>query len=425
MKPLTARELERLRAEGQEVRQVLPNRIALERINEHRRAKGLRELAPSTAAAVGEEVVGPGLRAPAEVASFAVLPSHVDNSVLDFFPPIRSQGSIGSCTAWATTYYQLSHTVALQYGWDAKHNTDNTRLFSPKWTYNFINNGVDQGSSIFAAYNLLERQGATTWATSPYDSNYTSWPLDPAVYRGALPYRTNAVQYITQASTPDGLQRIKELLANGYVLVYGTYVNSWQGMPIKNDPSTPDDDAFVGRSVTYWQNGFNGSHAMTIVGYDDTLWADINRNNVVDPGEKGALRIANSWGTGWNEGGFTWVAYDALNSVSAVTGGPSTGRVGLFQGNLVYHATVRPNYTPKLVAEVKVSSLRRNQLGLSVGISEVGFGMPAATFQDAVAWAGEEGGLLLGEGEDGPQDGGRARRWWLDGRPGRGAGRGT
>ncbi|MCP3141841.1 Calx-beta domain-containing protein [Pyxidicoccus xibeiensis] len=405
MKPLTTREVELLRSQGNEVRQVRPNRIALERMNALRRARGERELAMSTAAAVGEEVVGPGLRAPSsELASFSVLPSHVDNSVLDSFPPIRSQGSIGSCVAWATTYYQLSHTVALQYGWDAKHGTDNTRLFSPKWSYNFINNGVDAGSYISSAYNLLERHGATTWATIPYDSNYTSWPVDPAVWRGALPFRTNPVQYVTQVGTPEGMQRVKELLANGYVLVYGTYINSWQSMAIKNDPSTPEDDAFAGKAVAYWQNGFNGSHAMTIVGYDDTVWADINKNNVVDPGEKGALRIANSWGTGWNEGGFTWLAYDALRSVSAVTGGPSTGRVPAFQANLVYHLTVRPNYTPKLVAEVKVSHLRRNQLSLALGISEVGFGMPAATFQDAVAWGGEGGGFLLGEGE---QDGGR------------------
>ncbi|MFP2929000.1 Ig-like domain-containing protein [Pyxidicoccus sp. 3LG] len=413
MKPLTAREVEQLRAEGHEVRRVLPNRIALERMNEVRRAKGQRELSLSAAAPVGEEVLEPGLLAPSGVASFSVLPSHVDNSVLDFFPPIRSQGSIGSCAAWATTYYQLSHNVALQYGWDAKHSADNTRLFSPKWTYNLINNGVDGGSHFFSAYHLLQLQGAPSWAATPYDSNYTAWPLDAAVWRGALPFRTNPVQYVNQVSTPDGLQRVKELLANGYVLVYGTYINSWQGMTIKNDPSTPDDDAFVGRSVTYWQNGFNGSHAMTIVGYDDSIWADINRNNVVDPGEKGALRIANSWGTGWNEGGFTWVAYDALKSVSAVTGGPSTGRSSIFQSDLVYHLTVRPNYTPKLVAEVKVNHLRRNQLSLALGLSEVGFGMPLTTSPGAVAWAGEGDGFLVGEGEGkedagepGGQDGG-------------------
>ncbi|QSQ19041.1 PKD domain-containing protein [Pyxidicoccus parkwayensis] len=399
MKPLTAREVERLRAEGHEVRRVLPNRIALERMNEVRRAKGQRELSVSTAAPVGEEVLGEGLLAPSGAASFTVLPSHVDNSALDYFPPIRSQGSIGSCVAWATTYYQLSHNVALQYGWDAKHNTDNTRLFSPKWTYNFINNGVDGGSYFWGAYSLLAAQGATSWATSPYDSNYTSWPVDAAVYRGALPFRTNPVQYVYYVSSPDGLQRVKELLANGYVLVYGTFINSWQNTYIKNDPSTPDDDAFVGKSITYWQNGYNGSHAMTIVGYDDTIWADINGNNVVDPGEKGALRVANSWGTGWNEGGFTWVAYDALKQASAVTGGPSTGRVGIFQSDLVYHLTVRPNYTPKLVAEVKVNHLKRSQLGLSLGISDVGFGMPVTTFQNAVAWADEGSGFLVGAGE--------------------------
>ncbi|PTL78795.1 hypothetical protein DAT35_37685 [Vitiosangium sp. GDMCC 1.1324] len=390
LKPPTQEEFDRLRKQGQEVRQVLPNRIALERMNEHRRARGLRTLDTSATVAVGQETLGTGERAPGGVATFtaSALPTHVDNSTLDFFPPIRSQGSIGSCVAWATTYYQLSHTVALQYGWDAKHNTDNSRLFSPKWTYNFINSGVDQGSYITSAYGLLGNQGAATWASIPYDSNYTSWPLDPAVWRGALTFRTKPVQYISSVSSADGLQRVRELLANGYVLVYGTYVNSWQATTLKNDPATPNDDAYAGKSVYYWLNGTNGSHAMTIVGYDDEVWTDINKNNVVDPGEKGALRIANSWGTGWNEAGFTWLAYDALRSVSAVAGGPSTGRIPAFHGDMVYHVTVRPSYTPKLLAEVTLNHARRNQINLSLGLSDVSTSVPA----------GSEGGGTGGNG---------------------------
>ena len=60
---------------------------------------------------------------------------------------------------------------------------------------------------------------------------------------------------------------------------------------------------------------------MAIVGYNDNIWTDINNNDKVDAGEMGALKIVNSWGTGYCNGGFVWVAYDALNSVTSVNGG--------------------------------------------------------------------------------------------------------
>ncbi len=49
-------------------------------------------------------------------------------------------------------------------------------------------------------------------------------------------------------------------------------------------------------------------------GYDDNIWVDINSNGTVDSGEKGAFRIANSWGTGWGEGGYGWLPYAYVTS---------------------------------------------------------------------------------------------------------------
>ena len=39
------------------------------------------------------------------VPAATAMPAAVDNSTLPYFPPIRSQGSQGSCTAWASCYY--------------------------------------------------------------------------------------------------------------------------------------------------------------------------------------------------------------------------------------------------------------------------------------------------------------------------------
>jgi PKD repeat protein len=166
-------------------------------------------------------------------------------------------------------------------------------------------------------------------------------------------------------------------------------VYSWQYKTIGNDPGTTEDDPFVGKSICHWLNGGEGAHSMTFVGYNDAVWVDINNNGIVDNGEKGALRIANSWGIGWKEGGFTWLAYDALRYTSAVSGAPTAGRRGALQSDSAYHLTVKENYEPKLLAEFTLNHLRRNQMRISLGVSDSNQTSPAITwYPDAINFDG-------------------------------------
>ena len=57
--------------------------------------------------------------------SASSLPSSVNLSTSNYFPPIRSQQG-GSCAAWATTYYQFTYEAARLNNWDAKHNNSIT-----------------------------------------------------------------------------------------------------------------------------------------------------------------------------------------------------------------------------------------------------------------------------------------------------------
>lgn len=348
---------------------VRPNALALSRIQGERQARGLSPLPV--------ERIEAAWRLPAVPPP---LPAVVDNSLLDAFPPIRSQGSLGSCASFSATYYQLTHTVALARGWNAKSGGDNYR-FSPRWTYNLVNGGEDAGSTGHAPFSLIEKTGAATWAQFPYNgSDYRSWVLDKAVWRSALQYRFGPMGSASGLDKSDGLRTLKQLLANGHVLNLNTYVNSWQFISggIKDDPATAADDAFVGQAACHWMNGANGPHAMTIVGYHDELWIDINANGAVDDGEKGALKIANSWGTGWGTGGYAWIAYDALRDESRVAGAPSVGRIGAFTYAL--WTTVRPDQRPLLTAEVTLTHGKRNQLLLALGTGAVGDTAPAQTW---------------------------------------------
>ncbi|MGB8959515.1 MAG: C1 family peptidase [Candidatus Aminicenantales bacterium] len=385
--PLDAAQIDEIVTNWPRITRVGVNRLGFERVNEVRAGKGKPPLDPLSVAPIGGEVesslaarAASTLAAASNAALAGDLPVSVDNSQLRFFPPIRNQGSLGSCASFASTYVQLSYMTAFQRNLDIRDPADNTNKYSPKWSYNMLNDGTNDGSSLFQNYTLLNKHGAATWAEFPYDTNYLAWCLNPAVWRNALGVRTKAPQYVRDASTAVGIELTKELLTEGYVVVFGTYINSWIFKPAQDDASTTADDNAVGRSVAFWTNGLEGSHAMTIVGYNDAIWTDINSNSVIDPGEKGAFRIANTWGAGFYEGGFTWLAYDALKSVSAVVGGPSAGRNMAIQGDLLYVLTARDGYTPMMIGEFTINHAKRSQLALSLGRSSTTSAVPTTTW---------------------------------------------
>ena len=408
--PLDSRQREEIAVSWPRIMHVGLNPLGFERVNEVRAGRGKARLDPESVSPVGGEVVSSRAARAASVqgaaaneAMAADLPASVDNSKLRFFPPIRNQGSLGSCASFASTYVQLSYMTAFQRNLDIRDAADNSNKYSPKWTYNMLNGGENSGSSLYANYTILEKHGAATWADFPYDTNFRSWCLNGAAWRSALSVRTKPTQYVDDVSTDVGLELVKELLTDGYILVYGTYVDSWVFTTVLDDPSTSDDDAAVGRSAAFWVDGAEGSHAMTIVGYNDAVWIDVNANGVIDAGEKGAFRIANTWGIGWYEGGFTWLAYDALRNVSAVAGGPSLGRIQAFQGDMVYVLTARNGYEPLLVGEFTVNHAKRSQLRLSLGRSSTSTTVPTTSWTPSALQ--NQGGAFAFDGSTTAVDG--------------------
>lgn len=374
------------------VKHVKLNQLGLDRVNEARKAKGLGRLSEADVDVVplGKEVEGTVGAAPlpddGAAQALGVIPAAVDNSTLKYFPPISSQGSFSSCGVYNGTYYAMTYMNAMARNLDAKNGGAAYRL-SPKWTYNMVNGGeYTNGSWYYWAYEIGQKHGIATFAEFPYvgstsdPKNYRAWCLDPVVWRNAINRRFDQFGYVDGTNTNAGVEQVKQMLINGYILNIPTYINSWQWKPIGNDPSTTADDAFAGKNCAYWVNGTSGYHAMTVVGYNDEIWVDINGNGVVDPGEKGAFRIANSWGTGWGEAGFAWMAYDALKNPSAVSGGPSTGRVTGWSPSRAHWVTARPDYRPTMVAEFTLHHQLRNQLRMSLGISDRTRSTPAITW---------------------------------------------
>ena len=110
--PPTTEEERHLQETHPRIVKVWPNRLAWTRVNEARKAKGLgplpeRGFAPDGAEkdfTVGDGPVISGV--PEGFVGLTTLPGFVDNSAFPAFPEIRTQGSLGSCTAFSITYYQ-------------------------------------------------------------------------------------------------------------------------------------------------------------------------------------------------------------------------------------------------------------------------------------------------------------------------------
>ncbi len=282
------------------------------------------------------------------VSAFAArLPDSVDNSESPHFPAIENQGSLGACVYWAETYYQFTYTMNKAMG--VVTTPENT--FSPSWTFNFGNGGKNGGGWEIDGFTLMQEIGNVPLSLVPYTvDEYLSWHPQENLWRESLNYRVK--DYVifndvgdrieTQITSPDDpdLSKIKTNLANGEVLSFTTILDAVNVIRLKAHKNAPENNKYVDEYVVKNRIGGGERHRMTIVGYNDNIWTDVNDNNVIDSGEMGAFKVANSWGTDRHNKGFYWFAYDSINRYSAVSGMNDSNRYSAVED--VALLTVRP-----------------------------------------------------------------------------------
>lgn len=316
-----------------------------------------------------------------------LLPSSVDLSLSESFPSVGNQGSVGSCTAWASTYYQFGYQVASMNSWDAKN--DPTKQFSPKWTYNLCNNGINKGSLYATIYSVLANQGAVRYSEfAPSGvatrAEYGTWYLDTEGMKRALQYRISDYEHLcfadVEASTPITnsksacLNVMKSLLNSGNVLTFQTDFGEWDYMKLSSQYNSALNGQYVCIKHYNPDDKWSG-HAMAIVGYDDNISYDLNEDGIIQNYEKGAFKIVNSWGERYGNDGYMWVMYDALNRVSNATNQNVPNREPIFD-DYAYNIITVEEYPLDLVAEVTISQSCRNQIKLKLGQSETDITTP-------------------------------------------------
>ncbi|MCR5608222.1 MAG: hypothetical protein K6G26_04085, partial [Lachnospiraceae bacterium] len=259
--------------------------------------------------------------------------SYVDNSKSKYFPPIEDQGSgLGACVSYSQVYYLFTYTYNKAYDIESK---GEEHLFSPMWSWNQVaKNGVpvtrllkEKGCVTMAEDQMVKRSSEIDKGKAKAYNYYADADLQRAALNrritGEYSFSHNFGNTITG---PDAemLQPIKAALSNGEILSVTTYMDNWRFEDIEYSDS---DSNYKGTSNKKYKKqhicgrcdiGKHGGHRLTLVGYDDNIWLDINHNGIKEKAEMGAFKLANSYGKYWSDGndGFIWLSYDALNTVS-------------------------------------------------------------------------------------------------------------
>lgn len=263
------------------------------------------------------------------------LPASVDLSTSPYFPPIGSQGGVGSCVAWSTTYYQFTFAA------NKLNNIVSTEstAYSPSWVYNWLINAAPSattGVERTMVYDMISKRGCLTMADCPYyNANGTynsSITNDTQKMIDALKTRISSYNGYNIRTSDESitspndskLNEIKTLLNNGYLLQVNIRYNFTTKQTTNNEEAV----------CAYYNT--NEGHGLTVVGYNDNIKCDINNDGVISTGEMGALKIADSHGTDEHDNGFFWVMYDALNYRSDYS--DNNNRVSAFSYGGIYKA---------------------------------------------------------------------------------------
>ncbi len=244
-------------------------------------------------------------------------------SLEPWVPPVRSQGSYGTCTAWACGYYARSIMYAREHNLSKADLDDDHNVFSPLDLFLSIDSRGDScnGSWSGAAFEVMQNRGIATLATAPYENlgicsgtPQTSWTQEAASYK-IDKYRVVDHTHI---------EGVKSYLQLGRPV----QVSCLLGL----DFFSISDDMVLYTDDYSAPSGTHGRHAMVVVGYDD------------NKGANGAFRIVNSWGENWGDQGYFWVDYDFFASKFCYSAYVIDGDKGGLADALVDESVINPNY---------------------------------------------------------------------------------
>jgi len=180
--------------------------------------------------------------------------------------PVRDQGPCGSCWAFAThgafegSYAILNNALIDSSEQDTLDCSGSGSCAGGWWAHQYL---IDTGSAKESDYPYVAAQGSCRSDVERH-------------------YKAVAWGYVDSTVQIPSVADLKQALCE-----YGPLAVAVR--------ATPAFQAYTSGVFNEKDTG-NVNHGVTLIGWDDA---------------KSAWRIKNSWGTGWGESGFMWIAYDS------------------------------------------------------------------------------------------------------------------
>ncbi len=295
------------------------------------------------------------------------LPYELNNSILPFLRPAFTQEGYWNCGQAAGIGYNFTYEINAARGLSGDTSINQ---YTPGFTFNFMNGGYGWGVSYFNSFDALKDCGNPTIFDygGIYNYGQTGWMSGYELYENAMENRIDEI-YSIDVGTPEGLLTLKYWLLNHLNgSEYGGVANFYFGFYWSANLPLESPDA--GFPVVIESSPVS-THAMTIVGYNDSIRYDINNDGqftndidingdtIVDmkDWEIGGLRYMNS--TFQNDGaGYLMYRTLALESGS-----------GGIWNNQMHVITVKESYEPLVNLRLKIKHNSRNKLKIIAGVS--------------------------------------------------------